>query len=66
MDYFEVRYEDPSENRRHFYQLDGEGIRYGLVAFLKAIVSGCGAKSSYVRIHESVLISDLVDRRGNK
>lgn len=36
-DYFEIRYEDPSNNKRYFYQLDGEGIRYELVAFAKAI-----------------------------
>ncbi|MBO4906664.1 MAG: adenylyltransferase/cytidyltransferase family protein [Bacteroidaceae bacterium] len=39
-DYFEVRYENSAENRRHFYQLDGEGIRYMLVSFLKAIQTG--------------------------
>ena len=32
-DYFEIRYEDSSKNKRYFYQLDGEGIRYELVAF---------------------------------
>ena len=36
-DYFEIRYEDSTRNRRFFYQLDGEGIRYELVAFMKAI-----------------------------
>lgn len=36
-DYFEVRYEDPKDNKRYFYQLDGEGIRYGLVSFLRSI-----------------------------
>ena len=36
-DYFEVRFENPADNKRHFYQLDGEGIRYELVAFAKAI-----------------------------
>lgn len=36
-DYFEIRYEDPKENRRYFYQLDGEGIRYEIVAFAKSI-----------------------------
>ena len=39
-DYFEVRYENPSENKRFFYQLDGEGIRYELVSFLKSIQIG--------------------------
>ena len=32
-DYFEVRYENPADNKRYFYQLDGEGLRYELVAF---------------------------------
>lgn len=40
MDYFEIRREDPTLNKRYFYQLDGEGIRYELVSFLKAIRSG--------------------------
>lgn len=39
-DYFEVRYEDVTQNKRYFYQLDGEGIRYELVAFANAIMSG--------------------------
>lgn len=36
-DYFEVRYEHQEDNKRFFYQLDGEGIRYEIVAFAKAI-----------------------------
>ena len=36
-DYFEIRYEDSSRNKRYFYQLDGEGIRFELVQFIKAI-----------------------------
>lgn len=39
-DYFEIRYENPADNRRYFYQLDGEGIRYELVAFVRAIERG--------------------------
>ena len=39
-DYFEVRYEDPADKRRYFYQLDGEGIRYELVSFVKSIEKG--------------------------
>ena len=30
-DYFEVRFEDQTDNKRYFYQLDGEGIRYEIV-----------------------------------
>ena len=36
-DYFEVRYEHQEENKRFFYQLDGEGIRYEIVALAKSI-----------------------------
>ena len=36
-DYFELRFENPELNKKYFYQLDGEGIRYELVAFAKAI-----------------------------
>lgn len=39
-DYFEIRYENEVDNKRYFYQLDGEGIRYELVAFVRAIERG--------------------------
>lgn len=37
LDYFECRYENPNDNKRFFYQLDGEGLRYEIVSFVKAI-----------------------------
>ena len=39
-DYFEIRYENPADNKRYFYQVDGEGIRYELVALANAIRNG--------------------------
>jgi len=39
-DYFEIRREDPTQNKRYFYQLDGEGFRYEIVSFVKAINHG--------------------------
>lgn len=36
-DYYEIRYENQSENIRQFYALEGEGIRQELVSFLKSI-----------------------------
>lgn len=36
-DYFEIRYENPDDNKRYFYQLDGEGIRNEILSFLKVI-----------------------------
>lgn len=41
-DYFELRYENPADNKRYFYQVDGEGIRYELVQFASAIREGRG------------------------
>lgn len=40
MDYFEIRREDSGQNKRYFYQLDGEGIRFEIVSFLKAVRKG--------------------------
>lgn len=36
-DYFEIRRENSDNNKRYFYQLDGEGIRFELLAFIRAI-----------------------------
>ena len=42
-DYFEVRYEDATSNKRYFYELLGEGIRSMLHSFLVSIIQ----KSEY-------------------
>lgn len=39
-DYFEIRYENPQDNKRYFFQLDGEGIRNELVSFVRSVKSG--------------------------
>ena len=36
-DYFEMRFENPSDNKRYFYQMNGSGYRYEIVSFLKAV-----------------------------
>lgn len=53
-DYFELRYENPEKNRRYFYQLDGEGIRYEFVAFIKAIKLGKNLANINQRISEEI------------
>ena len=55
-DYFELRYENPIENKRYFYQLDGEGIRNELVQFLRQIRSGELSYGS-ISTKESILIA---------
>ncbi len=59
-DYFEVRFERSEENKRYFYQLDGEGIRYEIVAFLKAIHTG--KNISYIDRSISEGIAEIIDR----
>jgi choline-phosphate cytidylyltransferase len=39
-DYFELRYENPANNKRYFYQLEGEGIRYELVELANSVRNG--------------------------
>lgn len=64
-DYFEVRYENSAENKRHFYPLEGEGLRYELVSFLKSISSG--NKYSYIdkNISKAIVntIQDFYERK---
>lgn len=58
-DYFEIRYENPADNKRYFYQLDGEGIRYEIVSFLKMIQSG--KLLSYVENSTSTSIVRVIE-----
>ena len=58
-DYFEIRYENPANNKRYFYQLDGEGIRYEIVAFLKSIEDG--RDNSYVDRGVSKAIAGVME-----
>ena len=58
-DFFEIRYEDSNCNKRYFYQLDGEGIRYELVQFVKAIESG--RPSFYIQPSTSLAIIQAIE-----
>jgi len=58
-DYFEIRREDPTQNKRYFYQLDGEGIRYEIVSFLKAIHQS--RRVSYIHEEVSLAIIGVVE-----
>lgn len=58
-DYFEIRYEDQTENKRYFYPLEGEGIRYELVAFAQAIERG--KVTANIDRDVTYKISDVID-----
>ena len=58
-DYFEIRYEDSTNNKRYFYQLDGEGIRYELLAFVKLIKEK--KNMHYIDKNTSLEISQIME-----
>ena len=67
-DYFEVRFENPTKNKRFFYPLEGEGIRYEQVLFVRSIWSkkdsayiDKSVTESIVRTIEKYNIGETVD-----
>ncbi len=62
-DYFEVRYEDFNNNIRYFNQLDGEGIRSQLLAFVRAIKHS--NPKTYIDQQVSIEISKIIETYNN-
>lgn len=64
-EYFEIRREDTTQNKRYFYQLDGEGIRYELVSFLKAINGSNSFSYISPNVSEALIkvIQDFYERK---
>lgn len=58
-DYFEIRYENPANNKRYFYQLDGEGIRNELASFIKDIDRK--KTDSYINRNVSIKIAEIME-----
>lgn len=64
-DFFEVRYEDQTKNKKYFYSYDGEGLRYEIQEWLSMIVND--RRSCYkLRRRESVAIAEIIERYRNK
>ena len=59
-DYFEIRFENSADNKRYFYQLDGEGIRYEIVAFARAVESK--KNNLYIMESTSCAIAGIIER----
>lgn len=63
-DYFEVRYEDQTKNKKYFYSYDGEGLRYEIQEFLSMIVNK--RRSCYkLRRRESIAIAEIIEKYRN-
>lgn len=64
-DFFEVRYEDQTKNKKFFYSYDGEGLRYEIQEWLSMIVNE--RRSCYkLRRRESVAIAEIIEKYRNK
>lgn len=64
-DYFEVRYEDQTKNRKYFYSYDGDGLRYEIQEFISMIVNN--RRSCYkLRRSESIAIASIIEKFNNK
>lgn len=64
-DYFEIRYEDQTKNKKFFYSYDGDGLRYEIQEFMTMIVNH--RKSSYkLRRSESITIAKIIEKFNHK
>ena len=64
-DYFEIRFENLEDNKRYFYQLDGEGIRNELAAFIRAIQNQRDTSNISPEISECIaeIIQEFTERK---
>ena len=60
-DFFEVRYEDRTKNKKYFYSYDGDGLRYEIQEFISMVVNG--RRNCYkLKIRESVAIAEIIEK----
>lgn len=64
-DYFEVRYEDQSENKKYFYKWDGFGLRYEIQEFMSCIINH-RFSSSRLRRRESIQMATIMEQFMNR
>lgn len=63
-DFFEVRYENQTKNKKYFYSYDGDGLRYEIQEWLSMIVNQ--RRSCYkLRRRESVAIAEIIEKYRN-
>lgn len=64
-DYFEIRYEDQTKNKKFFYSYDGDGLRYEIQEFISMIANH--RKSCYkLRKCESIAIAEIIEKYNKK
>lgn len=59
-DYFEIRFDDPEQNKKYFYPFAGEGMRYEIKDFVSAILAQ-GGFFSRVSETEILFMSQIME-----
>lgn len=57
-EYYELRFEDANKNTKFFYKFEGEGLRYGIVEFVRNIKEGVEESISFT--HEEMLMESRI------
>ena len=57
-DYYEIRYEDPNQNKKYFYPFAGEGLRYEIKEFVSSILAD-GHSYSKIAKKENLAIAQV-------
>lgn len=60
-DYFELRYENQNENKKFFYQWDGDGLRYEIQEFIRCVI-GHRLSTARLRRRESICMAEIMQR----
>ena len=64
-DYFEIRYEDQTKNKKFFYSYDGDGLRYEIQEFISMIANN--RRNCYkLQTCESVAIAEIIEKYNKK
>ncbi len=60
-EYFELRFENFSKNRKYFYPFQGEGLRYEIAEFLNMII--LNKQETYkLKSNESKIINEIIEK----
>ena len=60
-DFFELRYENPADNKKYFYKWDGAGLRYEIQEFIRCIFNH-RLSSARLGKQESVFMAEIMER----
>lgn len=60
-DYFELRYENPNDNKKYFYKWDGAGLRYEIQEFISCIYNH-RFSSARLRRRESICMAEMMEQ----